>query len=152
MFFPTSPRPPRATILQVPSIKAQSKAPTWRRRPKARAAAPPGALSGRRAAADKAVMGHTTLALFLAAAILVGLFEDSDRERARGPIHPDRFRLASAVQIAALIMLGPRSGALVAGVGTVAAGLFHGTALRRVVFDSLAYAGAACVAGLAFEV
>jgi HD-GYP domain-containing protein (c-di-GMP phosphodiesterase class II) len=97
-------------------------------------------------------MGHTTLALFLAAAILVGLFEDSDRERARGPIHPDRFRLASAVQIAALIMLGPWSGALVAGVGTVAAGLFHGTALRRVVFDSLAYAGAACVAGLAFEV
>jgi HD-GYP domain-containing protein (c-di-GMP phosphodiesterase class II) len=97
-------------------------------------------------------MGHTTLALFLAAAILVGLFEDADRERARGPIHPDRFRLASAVQIAALIMLGPWSGALVAGVGTVAAGLFHGTALRRVVFDSLAYAGAACVAGLAFEV
>jgi HD-GYP domain-containing protein (c-di-GMP phosphodiesterase class II) len=97
-------------------------------------------------------MGHTTLALFLAAAILVGLFEDSDRERARGPIHPDRFRLASAVQIAALIMLGPWSGALVAGVGTVAAGLFHGTALRRVVFDGLAYAGAACVAGLAFEV
>jgi HD-GYP domain-containing protein (c-di-GMP phosphodiesterase class II) len=97
-------------------------------------------------------MGHTTLALFLAAAILVGLFEDSDRERARGPIHPDRFRLASAVQIAALIMLGPWSGALVAGVGTIAAGLFHGTALRRVVFDSLAYAGAACVAGLAFEV
>jgi HD-GYP domain-containing protein (c-di-GMP phosphodiesterase class II) len=97
-------------------------------------------------------MGHTTLALFLAAAILVGLFEDSDRERARGPIHPDRFRLASAVQIAALIMLGPWSGALVAGVGTVAAGLFHGTALRRVVFHSLAYAGAACVAGLAFEV
>jgi HD-GYP domain-containing protein (c-di-GMP phosphodiesterase class II) len=96
-------------------------------------------------------MGHTTLALFLAAAILVGLFEDSDRERARGPIHPDRFRLASAVQIAALIMLGPWSGALVAGVGTVAAGLFHGTALRR-VFDSLAYAGATCVAGLAFEV
>ena len=97
-------------------------------------------------------MGHTTLALFLAAAILVGLFEDSDRERARGPIHPDRFRLASAVQIAAVIMLGPSSGALVAGVGTVAAGLFHGTALRRVVFDSLAYAGAASVAGLAFEV
>jgi HD-GYP domain-containing protein (c-di-GMP phosphodiesterase class II) len=97
-------------------------------------------------------MGHTTLALFLAAAILVGLFEDADRERARGPIHPDRFRLASAVQIAALIMLGPWSGALVAGVGTVAAGLFHGTAMRKVLFDSLAYAGAACVAGLAFEV
>ncbi len=97
-------------------------------------------------------MGHTTLALFLAAAILVGLFEDSDRERARGPIHPDRLRLGSAVQIAAAIVLGPWSAALVAAVGTVAAGLFHGVARRKVVFDSLAYAGAACVAGLAFEI
>jgi HD-GYP domain-containing protein (c-di-GMP phosphodiesterase class II) len=97
-------------------------------------------------------MGHTTLALFLAAAIVVGLFEDSDRERARGPIHPDRLRLASAVQIAAAIVLGPWAAALVAAVGTVAAGLFHGVAPRKVVFDSLAYAGAACVAGLVFEV
>ena len=97
-------------------------------------------------------MGHTSLALFLAAAILVGLFEDSDRERLRGPIHTDRFRLAGAVQIAAVIMLGPWWAALVAAVGTVAAGLFHGVAPRKVSFDALAYAGAACVAGLVFEV
>jgi len=97
-------------------------------------------------------VGHTTLALFLAAAILVGLFEDSDRERLRGPIHPDRFRIASAVQIAAVIVLGPWSAALVAAVGTLAAGLFHGVPLRKVGFDVLAYAGAAGVAGLAFEV
>ena len=97
-------------------------------------------------------MGHTTLALFLAAAILVGLFEDSDRERLRGPIHPDRFRLASAVQIAGVIMLGPWWGALVAAVGTVAAGLFHGIAARKVLFDGLAYCGATCVAGLVFQI
>src|SRR6478735_584028 len=97
-------------------------------------------------------MGHTTLALFLAAAIVVGLFEDSDRERLRGPIHPDRFRLASAVQIAAVIMLGPWWAAVVAAVGTVAAGLFHGVAARKVFFDGLAYCGATCVAGLMFEV
>ena len=97
-------------------------------------------------------MGHTTLAMFLAAAILVGLFEDSDRERLRGPIHLDRFRLASAVQIAAVIMLGPWWAALVAAVGTVAAGLFHGVAPRKVFFDGLAYCGATCVAGLVFEV
>src|SRR6266508_2124123 len=102
--------------------------------------------------ADKPGMGHTTLALFLAAGILVGLFEDSDRERARGPIHLDRFRLGSAVQIAAALVLGPWAAALVAAVGTVAAGLFHGVAPRKVAFDSLAYAGAACVAGLVFEV
>src|SRR5207247_7559085 len=90
----------------------------------------PTRLSGGPAAADRAGMGHTTLALFLAAAILVGLFEDSDRERLRGPIHLDRFRIAGAVQIAAVIMLGPWWAALVAAVGTVAAGLFHGVAPR----------------------
>src|SRR4029078_938895 len=101
--------------------------------------------------ADRAFVGHTTLALFLAAAILVGLFEDSDRGGLGVPIHVDRFRLASAVQIAAVIMLGPWWAALVAAVGTVAAGLFHGVAPRKVWFDALAYAGAACVAGLFFE-
>src|SRR5436190_1562285 len=102
--------------------------------------------------ADRPGVGHTTLALFLAAAILVGLFEDSDRERLRGPMHPDRFRLASAVQIGAVIMLGPWWAALVAAVGTAAAGLFHGVAPRKVWFDALAYGGASCIAGLVFEV
>jgi len=102
--------------------------------------------------ADKPGMGHTTLALFLAAAVLVALFEDTDRERSRGPIQPDRFRLASAVQIAALIVLGPWAGALVAAVGTIAGGVFHGTALRKVGFDAGAYALAACAGGIAFEV
>src|SRR5262249_19777794 len=95
-------------------------------------------------------MGRTTLALFLAAAILIGLFEDADRERPRGPIYADRLRIASAVQIAAVVMLGPWW-APAAAVGTVAAGLFHGLGLRKVGFDGLAYAGAACVAGFVFE-
>ena len=101
--------------------------------------------------ADRGFVGHTTLTLFLAAAILVGLFEDSDRERLRGPIHGDRFRLACAVQIGAVIILGPWCGALVAAVGTVAGGLFHAIGLRRVVYDATAYAGAACVGGLVFQ-
>jgi HD-GYP domain-containing protein (c-di-GMP phosphodiesterase class II) len=109
-------------------------------------------LSGSRTTTDKPLVGHTTLALFLAAAILVGLFEDSDRERERGPIQPDRFRLAAALQIAAVIVLGPWWGAAVAAVGALAGGLFHGVGLRRVAFDATAYAGAACVGGLAFEV
>jgi HD-GYP domain-containing protein (c-di-GMP phosphodiesterase class II) len=96
-------------------------------------------------------VGNTTLALFLAAAILVALFEDADRERSRGPIQPDRFRLASAVQIAAVIVLGPWSGALVAAAGTAVGGVFHGAAVRKVLFESGAYAAAACTAGLAFE-
>jgi HD-GYP domain-containing protein (c-di-GMP phosphodiesterase class II) len=95
---------------------------------------------------------HTTLALFLAAAILVALFEDADRDRSRGPIQPDRFRLASAVQIAAVIVLGPWSGALVAAVGTAVGGVFHGAALRKVLFETGAYAAATWAAGVAFEV
>jgi HD-GYP domain-containing protein (c-di-GMP phosphodiesterase class II) len=96
-------------------------------------------------------MGHTSLALFLAAAILVGLFEDSDRERLRGPIQADRFRLACAVQLAAVILLGPWWAALVAAVGTLAAGLFHGVGWSKIGFDVVAYAAATVAAGIAFE-
>jgi len=96
-------------------------------------------------------MWHTGLALFLAAAILVALFEDADRERSRGPMQLDRFRLGSVVQIAAVIVLGPWAGALVAAVGTAAGGLFHGSAVRRVSFEAAAYALAAAAGGAAFE-
>jgi HD-GYP domain-containing protein (c-di-GMP phosphodiesterase class II) len=94
---------------------------------------------------------RTTLALFLAAAILVALFEDADRERSRAPMQPDRFRIASAIQLAAVIVLGPWSGALVAAVGTGVAGVFHGAAFRKLLFETGAYAAATCGAGLAFE-
>ncbi len=85
----------------------------------------------------------TTLALFLAAVILVELVEESDRERSREPGQTERFRLASAVHIAALIVLGP---------GVAAAGLFRKTAFRGLLFDASAAAIAACAGGIAFEV
>jgi hypothetical protein len=97
-------------------------------------------------------MAHTAFALFLAAVILVELFEDSDRERAREPMQWERFRLAAAVQIAAVIMLGPWAGALVAAAGVLAGGMFRGRAFRSVAFDASAGAIAACLGGLAFEV
>src|SRR5436309_5267400 len=96
-------------------------------------------------------VAHTAFALFLAAVILVELFEESDRERAREPMQWERFRLAAAVQIAAIIMLGPWAGALVAAAGLLAGGMFRGRALRNVAFDSSAGAIAACLGGLAFE-
>ena len=97
-------------------------------------------------------VARTPFALFLAAAILIDLFEGSDRDRAREPIQSGRFRLACVVQIAAVIVLGPWAGALVAAAGIVAGGLFRGTALRSLLFDASAYAIAACAGGLAFEV
>jgi HD-GYP domain-containing protein (c-di-GMP phosphodiesterase class II) len=96
-------------------------------------------------------VSHTALALFVAAAILVELLEESDQERARGPIQLDRFRLASAVQIAALVVLGPWAGALAATAGVLAGALFRGAALRALLFDAGAYALAACAGGVAFE-
>jgi HD-GYP domain-containing protein (c-di-GMP phosphodiesterase class II) len=97
-------------------------------------------------------VAHTAFALFLAAVILVELFEDSDRERAREPMQWERFRLAAAVQIAAVIMLGPWAGALVAAAGVLAGGMFRGRPFRSIAFDASAGAIAACLGGLAFEV
>jgi HD-GYP domain-containing protein (c-di-GMP phosphodiesterase class II) len=97
-------------------------------------------------------VAHTAFALFLAAVILVELLEDSDRERAREPMQWERFRLAAAVQIGAVIMLGPWAGALVAATGVLVGGLFRGRAFRTIAFDASAGAIAACLGGLAFEV
>ncbi len=96
-------------------------------------------------------VAHTAFALFLAAAILVELFEEPDRERSREPILTERFKLACAVQIAAVIVVGPWAAALVAAVGVAAGALFRGTALRSLLFDVSAYAVAACAGGIAFE-
>src|SRR4051794_26361780 len=80
------------------------------------------------AAVKVADVARTAFMLFLAAAILVELFEDAARDRTRGPIQSDRFRLAAAVQIAAVIVLGAWAGALIAAAGVAAGGLFHGRA------------------------
>ena len=97
-------------------------------------------------------VSRASFALFLAAVILVELFEESDRERSRGPIQSERFRLVCAVQIGAVIVLGPWAGALVAAAGVVAGALFRGAPLRMLLFDASAYAVAACASGIAFEV
>ena len=94
---------------------------------------------------------RTTFALFLAAGILVELFEEPERERSREPVQWDRFRLAAAVQIAAVIVLGPWAGALVAAVGVLAGGLFRGLRLRSLLFEASAGAVGAAAAGIAFR-
>src|SRR5712691_6048680 len=159
MFLPTSPRPPRATILQVPSIWVQSLSgglPVADRTPMrpsrsslATIALGFGALVFSTVKVSE--VSHTTFALFLAASILLELFEEPDRERSREPIQPERFRLASAVHVAALIVLGPWAGALVAAAGVAAGALFRGTPVRGLLFDSSAYGIAACAGGVAFE-
>src|SRR5947199_3904560 len=158
MFFPTSPRPPRATILQesviCPSLSGEGD-------PADKGGMRPSRSSLATIALGLGVLGislakishvaHTAFALFLAAVILVELFEESDRERSREPMQWERFRLAAAVQIAALIVLGPWAGALVAATGAIAGGLFRARPLRGLLLDASAGTAAACAGGLAFE-
>jgi putative nucleotidyltransferase with HDIG domain len=94
----------------------------------------------------------TPFALFLAAAILIELFEESDRERSREPVETARFRLGAAVQVGAVLVLGPWAGALVAAAGMVAGALFRGTQGRAASFAASSYALAALAGGVAFRV
>src|SRR5947207_3849216 len=159
MFLPTSPRPPRAMILQVSDIVVSL---SGEADPADKGRMRPSRSSLATIALGLGVLGisltkvshvaHTAFALFLAAVILVELFEESDRERSREPIQWERFRLTAAVQVAAIIMLGPWAGALVAATGVVAGGMFRGRAFRNIAFDASAGAIAACAGGLAFEV
>src|SRR5947199_322655 len=57
----------------------------------------------------------TPLALFAAALIVTELVEDADRIRSREPSDFGTFRVASALHMAAAIVLGPWSAALLAG-------------------------------------
>src|SRR5438067_4625136 len=158
MFLPTSPRPPRAMILQVSDIVVSL---SGEADPADKGRMRPSRSSLATIALGLGVLGisltkvshvaHTAFALFLAAVILVELFEESDRERSREPIQWERFRLAAAVQIAALIVLGPWAGALIAAAGAIAGGLFRARPLRGLLLDASAGTAAACAGGLAFE-
>ena len=94
----------------------------------------------------------TPFALFVAAAIAIELFEESDRERSREPSGSDGLRLGAAVQVATLVVLGPWPAVIVAAAGAVAGALFRGTQLRAAAFAASSYSLAALVAGVAFEV
>jgi putative nucleotidyltransferase with HDIG domain len=91
-----------------------------------------------------------TLALFVAAAVLTELVEEADRQRSRDAVELDRFRLASAVQVGAVIVLGPWAGAVVAVAGVAAGALFRGGALQTVLFRGAAFVLAAVAGGGAF--
>jgi putative nucleotidyltransferase with HDIG domain len=94
----------------------------------------------------------TPLALFLATAILVELFEEPERERSREPVEGDRLRLSAAVQVAALLVLGIWAGVLVAAAGTIAGAVFRGTRARAAAYAASANALAALAGGIAFRV
>jgi putative nucleotidyltransferase with HDIG domain len=93
----------------------------------------------------------TTLALFVAAAILTELFEHPHRERSREPIQNEPFRLSSVVHVASLLLLGPWVGALVAGAGVIPGVFVRRASSRATAFRASAFMCATAAAGVAYR-
>jgi HD-GYP domain-containing protein (c-di-GMP phosphodiesterase class II) len=91
----------------------------------------------------------TALALFGAAALAAELLEEPESARIREPVGPGVFRVASGVDLAAVIVLGPWRGALVAGAAALLARLVRGS-WRQAAFQASAFALASVAAGYGF--
>ncbi|HKD32982.1 MAG TPA: HD domain-containing phosphohydrolase [Gaiellaceae bacterium] len=91
----------------------------------------------------------TALALLGVAALAAELLEEPENARLREPVGPGVFRVASGVDIAAVIVLGPWRGALVAGAAAFVARLVR-VPWRLAAFQASAFALATLAAGYAF--
>jgi HD-GYP domain-containing protein (c-di-GMP phosphodiesterase class II) len=91
----------------------------------------------------------TALALLGAAALAAELLEEPETGRVREPLGPGIFRVASGVDLAAVIVLGPWRGALVAGAAALLARLLRGP-WPLAAFPASAFALASVAAGYAY--
>jgi len=91
----------------------------------------------------------TALALLGAGALAAELLEEPERARVREPVAAGVFRVSSGVDLAAVIVLGPWRGALVAGAAALIARLVRGP-WRLAAFQASAYALASLAAGYGF--
>jgi hypothetical protein len=91
----------------------------------------------------------TALALLAAGALAAELVEEPERARVREPIGAGVFRISSGVDLAAVIVLGPWRGALVAGSAALLARLVRAP-VRLSAFEASAYALASLAAGYGF--
>ena len=92
----------------------------------------------------------TALTLLGAAALAAELLEEPEHSRVREPLEPGAFRVASGVDLAAVIVLGPWRGALVAGAAALVARGVRGP-WRLAAFQASAFSLAALAAGYAFH-
>ena len=92
----------------------------------------------------------TPLALFAAALIVTELLEDADRIRTREPTDFEPFRVASALHIAAAIVLGPWSAALLAGGSAFGVRRLRDRSLGTVSFEAATVTLATLAGGYAF--
>jgi HD-GYP domain-containing protein (c-di-GMP phosphodiesterase class II) len=91
----------------------------------------------------------TALALLGAGALAAELLEEPERARVREPVATGVFRVSSGVDLAAVIVLGPWRGALVAGGAALLARIVRGP-WRFAAFQASAYALASLAAGYGF--
>jgi HD-GYP domain-containing protein (c-di-GMP phosphodiesterase class II) len=91
----------------------------------------------------------TALTLLTAAALAAELLEEPESLRLREPVGRGVFRVASGVHVAAVIVLGPWRGALVAGAGVLLARAGR-TSWRNASFQAAAFAIASLAAGYGF--
>src|SRR5438094_1153375 len=92
----------------------------------------------------------TPLALFAAALIVTELVEDADRIRSREPSDFEVFRIASALHVAAAIVLGPWSAALLAGGSALGVRRLRDRSLESVSFEAAAVTLATLAGGYGF--
>jgi putative nucleotidyltransferase with HDIG domain len=92
----------------------------------------------------------TPLALFAAALLVTELLEDADRIRSREPTDAEPFRVASALHIAAAIVLGPWPAALLAGGSVLGVRRFRDRSLGVVSFAAATATLATLGGGYAF--
>jgi HD-GYP domain-containing protein (c-di-GMP phosphodiesterase class II) len=90
-----------------------------------------------------------SLALLAAAALAAELLEEADSLRSREPLDRGVFRVASGVHVAAVIVLGPWRGALVAGCGVLLARAGR-SSWRAASFQTAAFTLASLAGGYAF--
>jgi putative nucleotidyltransferase with HDIG domain len=100
---------------------------------------------------DAVHVSVTTLTLFVVAAILTELFEHPHRERSREPIENEPFRLSSVVHVAALLLLGPWVGALIAGAGVIPGVFVRRASSRTTAFRASAFMCATAAAGVSYR-
>jgi len=93
----------------------------------------------------------TTLALLGAAAILTETIQVPSDETSPDAGDAHSFSLSSGVHYAAVIMIGPWTGALIAVFGVVVADRLRGVGWRFVAFNASVFAVAVACGGLAYE-
>jgi putative nucleotidyltransferase with HDIG domain len=96
------------------------------------------------------VHSWTAVALFAAALIVTELVEDADRIRTREPSNFEPFRAASALHLAAAVVLGPLPAALLAGGSAFGIRHLRDRSLRAISFESATLTLATLAGGLAF--